>query len=110
MSVEHSLNDNDIRVARALGVNLTDLARLKYTHGKSGLAGIALHADQNPYGAPALKYKPTDPGRNLGPEPRTVVEPEDSDSENPTRVLYDPVAGVVYPNGDTNVTKRAASK
>jgi hypothetical protein len=101
---EHSLNDADIRVARAMGNDLKAVANIKYKHGRRGLAGVALHADGNPYGAPALRYKQTDPGRITdegGVPVRTIVEPEDSDAEmvkDPAGLIVRP-ARVLFPNG-----------
>jgi hypothetical protein len=106
-----SLTDADIAVARKIGINLKDVAALKYAHGRGGLNGIGLFSDgrsSNPFGVPdsVFKYVPTNPGENYGPEPRLT-----DDDAPPTRTLFDPAAGVevgiVFPDGSTSVTKRS---
>jgi hypothetical protein len=39
MTIDYSLTDADIHVARALGIELNAVARLKYASGASGMAG-----------------------------------------------------------------------
>jgi hypothetical protein len=98
MSTECSLNDHDIRVAHAMGIDPKAVAMIKYKHGKGGLCGIALFSEEktNPYGAKISPIPPTNPGR-LNDKPgapiRTIIEPEDSDGE----LVRDPAGLLVKP-------------
>ncbi|MGA8643880.1 hypothetical protein [Candidatus Binatus sp.] len=117
-TVDISLNDSDIKVARNMGIDPKAVARLKYKHGKGGLAGVAL-LGKGGYLGTGLgtgPIPPTDAGW-LNDEPgvpiRDVREKENSDDEDvrrPDGSIGKPVQqlgiGIVYPNGDTNVTKR----
>ena len=115
-TVDISLNDADLKVARAMAIDPKSVAMLKYKHGKGGLAGVALFADDgrasSPF-PPAGKFKPTNPGKitdDGGVPVRTVVEPEDSDSDDlpgigrPVRTI-----GLTFPDGSTSASRRAAS-
>jgi hypothetical protein len=116
MSTIHHLTEADIAVARALGVNLKDVSALKYAHGQGGLNGVALLADErskSPFGTLPPKYVPTNPGllTDEGGVPvRTIIEPEDSDSEHPSRTLLDPRAGVEVGISFPSERKKGASK
>ena len=117
MPNEISLNDADIRVARALGNDPKAVARLKYKYGKGGLAsGVALLSMDGflDTGLGTGPIPATNPGKITakgGVGIRVVVEPENSDAEDvrrPDGSIGKPVQqlgiGIVYPNGDTNET------
>jgi hypothetical protein len=104
-------------VNAALGIADTEVATMIKRHGKGGLAGVALFSEEktNPYGVKIGPIPPTNPGAltDTGGVPiRTVIEPEDSDSEevkDPAGVITRP-SRVLFPDGSTNITKRDARK
>ncbi len=105
MPREISLNDADIKVAHAMGIDPKAVAMLKYKFGKGGLAsGVALLSLDGflDTGLGTGSIPPTNPGRitDKGGVPvRTVVAPEDSDAEDlpgvgrPVRTI-----GVTFPS------------
>ena len=104
-------------VNAALGIADAEVATMIKRHGKGGLSGVALFSEEktNPYGVKIAPIPPTNPGRitDTGGAPiRTVIEPEDSDSEevkDPAGVITRP-SRVLFPDGSTNITKRDARK
>jgi hypothetical protein len=107
MSTEHSLNDNDLKVAHAMGIDPKSVSRLKYRFGKGGLSGVALLSKDtsSPYGTPSPNYKPTDPGD---------IDDDDSSAEadelpDPAGIVGQP-AGVRFPNGSSSKSKRKKIK
>jgi hypothetical protein len=121
------LNSAEHAVAARMGLRDDDVTALIGRHGRHGLVGKAL-MDLDPGSAPfptgprakspffpdGPGWKPLKSGETT--EPRTVIEPEDSDDENPRRVLYDPVddaypdenpgMSVRFPDGSTSLSKR----
>jgi hypothetical protein len=111
MSTEISLNDADLKVARAMGIDAKSVARIKHEHGRGGLSGIALHAGGplDGFGYPSpfhpVKDAPaTNPGRITkggGVPVRTIIEPENSDDEDvkdPAGIITRPMR-VLFPSG-----------
>ena len=86
-------------------------------HGQRGFSGVALFSDErsNPYGVKIAPIPPTNPGAltDTGGVPiRTVVEPEDSDSEevkDPAGIITRP-SRVLFPDGSTSISKRKKEK
>jgi hypothetical protein len=111
MSTEISLNDADLRVARAMKIDAKSVARIKYKHGRGGLSGVALHAggplDGFGYPSPFHPVKPapsTDPGGLDSKPVPTVIEPENSDDEmvrDPAGLLVRPMR-VIFPVNATD--------
>jgi hypothetical protein len=102
-----SLNDADLKVAHANGIDPKAVARLKYKYGKGGLAGVGLLSMGKggflDTGLGTGPIPPTNPGW-LNDAPgvpiRTIVEPEDSDDElvkDPAGLLVKPMR-VLFPN------------
>jgi hypothetical protein len=109
-----SLNDSDIRVAHAMGIDPKAVAMVKYKHGKRGLAGVSLHGGsglpRSPF--PPAKSIPGDTGINPGDMDdelvKTVLEPENSDDEDvkdPAGIVGPPMR-VLFPDGSSNESRR----
>ncbi len=82
---EHYLNDADIKVAHAMGIDPKAIAAVKYRHGRRGLSGIpliALHGVKSPFAPPA----------------------DDEDDDDSSGM------GIRYPDGSTSISKRKKGK
>jgi len=111
-----SLTDADIKVAHALGIEPKAVAMLKYTHGRKGLAGVALFANapgSEPYPGKratspfpkATDWKPSNPG-TLGTEPEADADDDEVDTDENLRTAI----GIVFPDGSSNRTRRKKVK
>jgi hypothetical protein len=109
ITLERHLNDADLKVAHAMGIDPKAVTAMKSAHGKGGLAVVALHTgtglDGFGYPSPFHPVKPvppTNPGKitkDGGVPVKTIVEPEDSDDEmvrDPAGLLVRPMR-VIFP-------------